>query len=800
MPASVRSRVQPARRGATDEPQSSVPLGIAALTYFGLALLYFLPALLPANHIFGTDYFAGGYFFYDFVSERLSSGSIPKWVPYIFGGLPHFANPGSTYYPVHLLASFLLPTERVLATVFIFQFGMAGFGMYLLARELGARSWIAFVSGLAFQFTGITMSAVYAGHDGRIIVATLAPLLFFFLHRGVRTGKLAPFVGVAATIGFFLLSFQIQSSYYLLLAAAAWALFLLMRGGYFQRPSALLRRAGLGMAAVAFGFSLAAVNFLPFINYVPESPRGGAGGRGYEYATSWSMPPAEIGALAVPEQAGVSIQDPETGVSPLGEYRGSNPFKLHTEYVGATVLALLALGIVFARRDRRWWFFAGLTVFVLLIAFGGNTPVYRLFYEVLPGTKRFRAPSISFFLVSFSLVAMAAITLERLAEARGASRNLRGARTPAGADQDAAGLLVWVAGGFVGLVVLWMIISAGANPAAPGGFGRFLIFLVAVLAVLVAWFRGAIGHRATTVILALLTVVDLWLVDRHFFQTAPPAEVTFAADDVVQFLQSQPQPSRVWVLPFPAGAAYRGSGDYLMHFGIDQAGGEHPNPLQRWYQYVGAGKETYTDWHNFLESPVFRHAANIRYIISGVPLDAPELREVYRGSALVYEDTAALPRAYLVPNAQATGGTGALEAMRSPGFDPHQTAFVENAPAIPLAPGTVPLAPGTVAGNAQIVEYTPDRVVVRTQADRNALLVLADNYYTGWTASVDGRDAPIVRTNHTFRGVAVPAGPHEVVFEFAPPSLRIGFAIYVGSLLLLVGYGLYWAVQRRRTD
>ena len=794
MAASVRSRAQPVRDGATDEPQGYIPPRIAALAYFGLAVLYFVPALLPASHIFGTDYFAGGYFFYDFVSERLSSGSIPKWVPYIFGGLPHFANPGSTYYPVHLLASFLLPTERVLATVFIFQFGIAGLGMYQLARELGARSWIAFVSGLAFQFTGITMSAVYAGHDGRIIVATFAPLLFFFLHRGVRTGKLAPFAGVAGTIGFFLLSFQIQSSYYLLLAAAAWALFLLMHGGYFQQSSALLRRAGLGLAAVAFGFSMAAVNFLPFINYVPESPRGGETGRGYEYSTSWSMPPAEIGALAVPEHAGVSIQDPDTGVSPLGEYRGANPFKLHTEYVGATVLALLAFGFVYARRDRRWWFFAGLTLLVLLIALGGHTPVYRLFYEVLPGTKRFRAPSISFFLVSFSLVAMAAITLERIADIRDGSRHVpRGARTQAATQHAATGSGVWVAVSAVGLVVLWMIVATGTNPAAAAGFGRFLIFLVAVFGVLVAWSRRSMGHRSAAAALALLTVIDLWIVDRHFFQTAPPAEVTFAADDVVAFLQSQPQPSRVWVLPFPAGSVYRGSGDYLMHFGIDQAGGEHPNPLQRWYEYVGAGTETYTDWHNFLEAPAFRHAANIRYIVSGVPLDAPELREVYRGSALVYQDIAALPRAYLVPNAQPTGGAGAVEEMRSPGFDPRQTALVEQSPAVPLAAGTL-------TGTADITEYSPDRVVVRTQADRNALLVLADNYYDGWTASVDGRDTPIVRTNHTFRGVAVPAGTHEVVFEFEPPMLRLGFATYASLLLLLIGYAVYWLVRRRRPD
>src|SRR5690606_5266235 len=107
-------------------------------------------------------------------------------------------------------------------------------------------------------------------------------------------------------------------------------------------------------------FMLAAVNFLPFIDYVPESPRGGEGGRGYEYSTSWSMPPGELLAIAVPEHAGI-----------LENYEGENPFKLHTEYIGAGVLLLLVLGFRFSRANRYWLFFGGLAVFVLTIAFGG---------------------------------------------------------------------------------------------------------------------------------------------------------------------------------------------------------------------------------------------------------------------------------------------------------------------------------------------------------------------------------------------------------------------------------------------
>src|SRR5690606_32749967 len=100
----------------------------------------------------------------------------------------------------------------------------------------------------------------------------------------------------------------------------------------------------------------------------------------------------------------------------------------------------------------------------------------------------------------------------------------------------------------------------------------------------------------------------------------------------------------------------------------------------------------------------------------------------------------------------------ALALIGSAQFDPRTTAVVTG-----QAPSG--LEPGSVAGSAEITEYTPDRVVVSTTSDRPALLVLADNFYDGWRATVNGEPAEIFLTNHTFRGVQVPAGAGEVVFE-----------------------------------
>jgi uncharacterized membrane protein YfhO len=108
--------------------------------------------------------------------------------------------------------------------------------------------------------------------------------------------------------------------------------------------------------------------------------------------------------------------------------------------------------------------------------------------------------------------------------------------------------------------------------------------------------------------------------------------------------------------------------------------------------------------------------------------------------------------------------------------------------------------PGTpLEGSAQLASYEPDRVVVDTRASRPALMVLADNYYKGWVARVDGREVPIYRTNHTFRGVVVPAGAHRVEFTFHPADLYTGLYIHLATLALLAAYGIYLLARRRRS-
>ena len=159
-----------------------------------------------------------------------------------------------------------------------------------------------------------------------------------------------------------------------------------------------------------------------------------------------------------------------------------------------------------------------------------------------------------------------------------------------------------------------------------------------------------------------------------------------------------------------------------------------------------------------------------------LPSDRGRFRLVHSGDVKIYENLDVRPRASLVAHTlRADSPDEALELLRAQP-DLTTSAVVEGMDALDGV-----AAPGD---SAEVVAYAPERVEVRTHSTDEALLVLSDSYYPGWTATVDGESAPVRPANVLMRGVRVPAGEHTVVFQFAPSHWRIGLAISAAAIAL----------------
>lgn len=170
---------------------------------------------------------------------------------------------------------------------------------------------------------------------------------------------------------------------------------------------------------------------------------------------------------------------------------------------------------------------------------------------------------------------------------------------------------------------------------------------------------------------------------------------------------------------------------------------------------------------------------------------SPDVELVHSGDVKVYRNLRNLPRGYVVHRARVIGDTeDAVAIMREPAFDPAQEAVVQGALAEELwAPGR----PDQVTISA----YKAEHVVLDADLGGAGVLVVADTYYPGWLARVDGVRTEMLRVNGMFRGIALPAGAHHVELIYRPLSLRAGALLTLPALAITLG--LFAAGRRRRS-
>jgi hypothetical protein len=148
----------------------------------------------------------------------------------------------------------------------------------------------------------------------------------------------------------------------------------------------------------------------------------------------------------------------------------------------------------------------------------------------------------------------------------------------------------------------------------------------------------------------------------------------------------------------------------------------------------------------------------------------------------VAENPHVLPRAFVTYRAsRSPPASELLSILARASCDPLVESWVE-------VDGGLPPAHGAPARGvpARIVRDDPQVVEIEATLAAPGLVVLADTYYPGWVATVDGVRAPILATNHLFRGVPAPLGRHRIRFDYRPLSLTLGAAVSMVTALALV--------------
>jgi hypothetical protein len=724
-----------------------------------------------------------------FAFDELRHGRLPLWNPFILTGMPfHAAAQSALLDPVNVLTLPLGPVDSWTWGAWL-RLALLGCFSFGFARELGRSRVAAAGAGVVFMLSGFVVAWL-----NYPVVTSLVwmPALFWASTRLLATRSARALAATAAAIGGLLIGGHPETQF---LVGVVWALYVAHE--LWRAPGDAPRRSLAALAAaVVLGGALSAVQWLPFMEFLLAS---------HAFRTRVA-PLAPFDALETALRAALLVAPDLGGRRFL--YDTWLPFFMNrnevTGYIGALALALAVVGWRAGRRAggadaRRSGFLAGAAALMLLIAL--RAPGFHL-VKALPLLDV--GHGVRWLLVaSFCGALLCARGLDAIRDAERPELPRR-----LGAALVAAALL-----GLAALALVWLWCDASTaktvvfelrgepvvvrtaalarlfDPARGAVHAPFLFLLAGGIVLLFAGRAPARARRAALVLCGLL-YLDLWTFGRHYNPVTPEADI-FPPTPTTRLLSERLGHDRLVA-----------GGDLLrpnvgMVFGFRDVRGLEDvidDAFDRLYgeTLAGLGGEPWPSRARLSDADRrLLDLASVRFFLTSVPLRG-ELPAGFRHvleAELVhsYENAGAVPRAYAVLRAHTAPDLDAARAiLLDPAFDPHREVVLTGPPAEPAGQ----------AGEVAPVAWKRDganSMVVEVELPQPGHLVLTDLYDPAWQGRVDGRAAPLLRANGAFRAVAVPAGRHEVRFDYRPRSFPVGASVSAAGALAVL-----WLAARGR--
>ena len=672
---------------------------------------------------------------------------LPFWNPHEGCGTPLLAIPQvGFFYPLYVPFLFLDAATAITLDIGL-HLAIASFSMFLLCRHLGMRPGAALIAGLVYAHQGGMAIKVY--FPNHLAPSAWIPVVFLLVDRVLERRSRFACGLLGAVLGAAMLGGSPQFVYFTGLALVP---FVVVRAASVLRDDgagAVAAASGLLGAAVALGVLLALVRILPAAEYM----RG-----------TWRPP----GSLALEGAAVMSISPAVFVANLLSPAPG--PDLARQAYAGTLPLLLAVVGLALWRPRSAALPIAAAGIAAMLYAFGLHAPLFPLMFR-MPAGSWFRAPSRALVLFGFAVAFFAGGGVHEVLERAGTGRAARPAVLVAAAGALLIGAAAWLRVPEAGLLAM--------NCVAGG---------VVLLALLL---RPAV-HVLAIGVLGALVVVDLFHGQRPRGVLPAGLGTHFARyEPFFDDIRRRQGLGRTYI-------DGRFSPDARLYFHSDLAKAGSIHGLWLATDYEPLCESRFARYLQFPGPPVPWSICYLPLQLSRQTLPLVELMGVRffmvedgdapspdadgrwtlvrrEGGVSLYEDSAAMPRAFVAAEVEVIPDAEAL-LRRMADANLRGVAFVEETAGERL--------PAGVGGDARVERYGANRVTVETRAAHGGLLVLTDRWDAGWKAFVDGTPARVYRTDYLFRGVSVPPGVHTVEFVYRPASFVFGA---LGSLLGVVG-------------
>lgn len=680
-----------------------------------------------------------------YLGDSLRLGVLPWWNPYASLGRPYLADlqTAAFYPPMWLSALFGVKTGVVLELLLHGGLGLLGF--FRLARSWNVSRPAAWGGALAYLFSAPLVMRLQAGQLNYVFSLCYLPLVLLLAARFALFPTRRRWVALALVWASQLLCCHPQVFWLSALAAGLYVTGLVLQPPWGPSVRAWLRAAAGLLLACVTGMALLGFVLVPFAELVGQSNRAAAS---EAFSAAFAMNAGQAMSLFTTASR-VTVANWEYNI-----------------HLGVAV-CVGGLAALFRWRDptaRGLLLLAGVSAVIMI---GDATPLFGLFYKVLPGFSSFRVPARAGVLVVLALCA-------------GAS--LLAGTSPAGRRPWLAPV---VAGG---LVATGLAAYYAAHLTAWPGAARWMIGQSAWLGASVGawwlWLKAPAGAAPATAAARrwALPVVTAGQVALAVFtwKLLPGYPAEFPVEDLVRAavrthgLEREAAPPRVNLPP----DVVRDNSGMLYRYAT-LTGFESLSLGRVWlYLHRAAGVDPHHAYNTTPDGHVYE--AGDRLAATGVNVTLPA------GASALQIKATPTSRAWLVTKIAPVADADDAAQRIAAGADLHEAALVE--PAFAAEVGHLPAAAS--GGTARIERFTMNSLEVAVDSPGAALLVVAEAWYPGWRATIAGREVACLPVNGWMRGVPVPAGRSRVTLQFRQDGLLAG--TLVSALAGAVLGGLWW--------
>lgn len=807
-----------------------LPHVIAILVFLVVALIYCKPALegkvLEQGDVTQVKGMAQNSVQYAEKHNALP----PLWTNGMFCGMPAYQITMGANNPISIsyIQNFLTLDYAFKPFYFFF---LACICFYFLSQILKINPYLGMISALAYAYATYNPIIVAAGHDTKMLAIAYLPAfigsLLLVYEKKYLLGAALTALFTALLVG----ANHVQISYYTFIIAFFMSIGYLVKWIKEKDFKHIFISVVIVFVCGIIGVMVTAVNIFTTYEYSKLSIRGGSvladeksdynkTGLSNDYALSYSVYKTEPLVMMFPHLYGGSSgnlevsEDKSKAIAALQEMpqqlaqqiQGSLQFywggidgvgTAGPPYAGAIICFLALLGFAVLDNKHKWWILAACIV-TLLMSWGKYFEGFNVFLlNHLPMYNKFRAPSMILVVPTFLLGMLAMLTTQKIIDTKDKSTLLKplkkGLIITAGVFVFA--LLVYLASDFTSQTDKTVLQQVNSIPDAQqkqailepvthffnalkedrqglalSTIFRSFIFIALVIIGLWFYIKNKINTTVLLVAVGFLSFIDIILIDNKYlnedhYQDADDYSNNFKPSAVDNEILKDTSFYRVFNVSHGISGAF--NADAMTSYFHKSIGGYHPAKLSIYQDLIEH------QLYKFPNCMPVINMLNTKYVILSNP----------QNGQLTYQiNPENLGAVWFVKDVLYKSTPGdMMKALDN--FNPRDTAFVYDRDKSLVNYSNQTDTNATI----RLLNNDNDVVNYKSYSNANRFAVFSEIFYNkGWKAYIDEKETPIVQTNYVLRGLSIPAGEHEIKFEFKPTSY------YLGNKLSIISSAIIW--------